>query len=320
MEDWRFDSLSHIPASVIDWLWYPYIPFGKITIIQGDPGDGKTTLALNIAAILSRGDRLPTEFDYSYSHNTITTIYQTAEDGLSDTIKPRLEAAKADCDRIYTIMEDKVPLHFCDERIEKTIISTGARLLIMDPIQAYLGTKVDMHRANEIRPIMSRLESLANKHKCAIILIGHMNKSDKKAKYKGLGSIDITAAARSVLLVGRVNNHRYKRYMLPIKCNLATEGRAVLFSVGDTLTWEGFADENALMYDCDDSSTPTKLEEAERFLSHIFADGQPRASSDIQKMASSMEISERTLKEAKKALNIDSQKIGNTWYYVPCIK
>ena len=320
MDDWRFDSLSHIPTSIVDWLWYPYIPFGKITIIQGDPGEGKTTLALNIAAILSRGERLPTEDDYPYKHSTIKTIYQTAEDGLSDTVKPRLEAASADCDRIYTIMEDKEPLHFCDERIEKTIIETGARLLIMDPIQAYLGPKVDMHRANEVRPIMSRLESLANKHKCAIVLIGHMNKSDKKAKYKGLGSIDITAAARSVLLVGRVNNDKYKRYMLPIKSNLAPEGRAVLFRVGDTLIWDGFADENALMYDCEDSLPTTKLEEAERFLAHIFADGQPIASSDIQKMASRLEISERTPKEAKKALNIDSQKIGNTWYYVPCIK
>ena len=161
--------------------------------MQGDPGEGKTTLALNIAAALSRGEKLPTELDYRYGFDNIITVYQTAEDGLADTIKPRLNAALADCTKICTIIEDGVSLDFCDERLEKTLTETGARLLIMDPIQAYIGSDVDMHRANEIRPVMSRLETIAEKYSCAVLLIGHMNKSGKKAKYKGLGSIDITA-------------------------------------------------------------------------------------------------------------------------------
>lgn len=177
---------SEIEAKSVEWLWYPYIPFGKVTIIQGDQGEGKTTLALNIAAMLSKGEKLPTECEYEYRFDTVTSVYQTAEDGLADTVKPQLTAANADCTKICTIIEDGNSLDFCDERLEKTISETGARLLIMDPIQAYIGANVDMHRANEMRPVMSRLEAIAEKHGCAVLLIGHMNKSGKKAKYKGL--------------------------------------------------------------------------------------------------------------------------------------
>ena len=102
---------SEIEAISVDWLWYPYIPFGKVTIIQGDPGEGKTTLALNIAAILSRGEKLPTETDYNYTYDCVTSIYQTAEDGLADTIKPRLIAANAEAEanaKVSSSLTDEV--------------------------------------------------------------------------------------------------------------------------------------------------------------------------------------------------------------------
>lgn len=310
---------SEIEAAAVDWLWYPYIPFGKVTIIQGDPGEGKTTLALNIAAILSRGERLPTEFEYTYTYGSITSIYQTAEDGLADTIKPRLTAADANCSRICTIVEGSDALHFCDSRLEETIASTGAKLLIMDPIQAYLGADVDMHRANEIRPVMSRLETLAEKYSCAVVLIGHMNKSGKKAQYKGLGSIDITAAARSVLFVGRRDNDKQKRCLIPIKSNLAPEGRAVLFSVGDRLTWEGFADLDINRI-CSDTGTDnkaqSKVEQAEFFLKELFDGTTEVRSTEVESKAKEHGICKRVLDTAKKNLHISSRKSGDYWFYV----
>lgn len=310
---------SEIEAAAVDWLWYPYIPFGKVTIIQGDPGEGKTTLALNIAAILSRGERLPTELEYTYTYDNITSIYQTAEDGLADTIKPRLTAADANCSRICTIVEGSDALHFCDSRLEETIASTGAKLLIMDPIQAYLGADVDMHRANEIRPVMSRLEAIAEKHSCAVVLIGHMNKSDKKAQYKGLGSIDITAAARSVLFVGRRDNDKQKRCLIPIKSNLAPEGRAVLFSVGDRLTWEGFADLDINRI-CSDTGTDnkaqSKVEQAEFFLKELFDGTTEIRSTEVESKAKEHGICKRVLDTAKKNLHISSRKSGDYWFYV----
>ena len=141
-------KMSEVQSQEIEWLWYPFIPYGKLTIVQGDPGDGKTTLILNIAAKLSKGEGLDNDMNLMESMNI---IYQTAEDGLADTVKPRLEKAGADCERILIIDENDKSLSMADERLEEAIIQTGARMLILDPIQAYLGGGMDMNRANEAR-------------------------------------------------------------------------------------------------------------------------------------------------------------------------
>ena len=193
--------MSEVQSQEIEWLWYPFIPYGKLTIIQGDPGDGKTTMVLNLAAKLSKGEALDENMKVT---EPVNVIYQTAEDGLADTVKPRLELAGADCERIIVIDESDKSLSMVDERLEEAIVRTGARLLILDPIQAYLGGGMDMNRANEARDMTKKLGALAEKTKCAIILIGHMNKaSGNKAAYRGMGSIDFFAVARSVLLVGQ---------------------------------------------------------------------------------------------------------------------
>lgn len=141
----------------MEWLWYPFIPYGKLTIVQGDPGDGKTTLILNIAAKLSRGDGLDSEMKLSKPMNV---IYQSAEDGLADTVKPRLELVGADCERILVIDENEKSLSMVDERLEKAIVQTKARVLILDPIQAYLGGDMDMNRANEARDMTKKIRSI----------------------------------------------------------------------------------------------------------------------------------------------------------------
>ena len=180
--------MSEVQSQEIEWLWYPFIPYGKLTIIQGDPGDGKTTMVLNLAAKLSKGEALDENMKVT---EPVNVIYQTAEDGLADTVKPRLELAGADCERIIVIDESDKSLSMVDERLEEAIVRTGARLLILDPIQAYLGGGMDMNRANEARDMTKKLGALAEKTKCAIILIGHMNKaSGNKAAYRGMGSID----------------------------------------------------------------------------------------------------------------------------------
>lgn len=208
-------KMSEVQSQEIEWLWFPFIPYGKLTIIQGDPGDGKTTLVLNISAKLSRGERLDENMNITESVNI---IYQTAEDGLADTVKPRLELAGADCERIAVIDESEKSLSMIDERLEEAIVRTHAKLLILDPIQAYLGGGMDMNRANEARDMTKKLGALAEKYKCAIILIGHMNKaSGNKAAYRGMGSIDFFAVARSVLLVGRVEGEPNIRAVVQIK-------------------------------------------------------------------------------------------------------
>ncbi len=186
--DVKMIKMSDVQTQPIEWLWYPFIPYGKLTIIQGDPGDGKTTLALNIAAKLSNGKGLENEI---MKQEPVTIIYQTAEDGLADTVKPRLENAEADCSKILVIDESSKLLSMTDERLEKALIQTNAKVLILDPIQAYLGGGIDMNRANEARNITKQLGILSEKYQCAILLIGHMNKAaGNKVVYRGMGSIE----------------------------------------------------------------------------------------------------------------------------------
>lgn len=199
MAELKIVTMRDIEAEPVHWLWEPYVPAGKITIIQGDPGDGKTTLALAIAANVTTGSALPG----SGSTDPVSVIFQTAEDGLADTIKPRLEQFGADCGRVHVIDEDEQALSLSDERIERAIIRMDAKLFILDPLQAYLGG-ADMHSANGVRPLMKQLGLVAERTGCTIVIIGHLNKKGGKAQYRGLGSIDIYAAARSVLTVGRI--------------------------------------------------------------------------------------------------------------------
>ena len=145
--------LSEVESQQIKWLWYPFIPYGKLSIVQGDPGDGKSTLILNIAAKLSRGECIDENMNIT---EPVNVIYQTAEDGLADTVKARLEAANADGSRISIIDESDKSVSMTDDRIEEAIKRENAKLCIFDPIQAYLGGDTDMNRANEAREMTKK--------------------------------------------------------------------------------------------------------------------------------------------------------------------
>ena len=194
--------MSDVELTPVEWLWKPYLPFGKLSVLQGNPGEGKTYFAMHLAAACTNGKLLPN----MERMEPFNVIYQTAEDGLGDTVKPRLIEAGADLDRVLVIDDSDVQLTLSDERIEKAIIENNARLVIIDPIQAYLGADVDMNRANEVRPIFMRLGQVAQRTGCAILLIGHLNKAaGMQSLQRGLGSIDIAAAGRvvGVLFGGR---------------------------------------------------------------------------------------------------------------------
>lgn len=192
-------------------------PAGENHNFTGRPRRGKTTLALQIIAALTTGKPV---WEGAPPMEPVNVIYQTAEDGLSDTIKPRLVVAGADCARVMVIDDFDRALTLDDDRLEQAIEQTGARLVVLDPIQGYIGASVDMHRANEIRPLMYRIAKLAEKYGCAILLIGHMNKnSGEKSSYRGLGSIDFQAAARSVLVVGRIKDDPTLRVVCPAKAH-----------------------------------------------------------------------------------------------------
>lgn len=307
-EELKIIKLSEIKSKGVEWLWYPFIPLGKITIIQGDPGDGKTTLALNIAAALSRGTGFEKE---SFLNGSANVIYQTAEDGLADTVKPRLEASEAVCERILVIDESSKALSMTDDRIEGALISTGAKLIILDPIQAYLGSTVDINRANEARDMTKRLGMLAEKYNCAIVLIGHMNKaSGSKATYRGMGSIDFFAVARSVLLVGRVDGEPNLRAMIQIKNNLAEFGHSKAFSLNDgKFIWLGDYDISVEEVLGGFEVRGNKLEKGKELLRNLAVRRNLVPSTEIYAEATKLDISARTMEQAKKILGIEARKM-----------
>ena len=313
MAELKIISMDEVPVEEVEWLWYPYIPFGKLTIVHGDGGEGKTTLILQLAALLSRGEKLPCD---STERESIKIIYQTAEDGLGDTIKPRLLSGNADCSQIKVIDESEATLSMLDERIEKAIAETGAKVLILDPVQAYIGANVDMNRANEVRTVLSQLGRIAEQYRCAVILVGHLNKAQgNKSNYRGLGSIDFQAAARSVLVVGRIKDNPQVRVMAQSKSSLAPEGEPIAFELDkeNGFSWIGHYDISV-----DDLlsgiAKEKKSEQAENLILECLSKGK-YPQQVLLKKAQVAGISKRVLDEAKKSLGVKSTKEGNGWYW-----
>lgn len=313
-ENFDLKYFQDVKSKKVEWLWYPYIPYGKITIIQGDPGEGKTTVVLSLISMLSKGEPLP----FSNEKISAISIYQNAEDDNSDTIKPRLEHHKANCKNVCFIEKSDGLLFMDDDSIEKAIVKSKAKLLVLDPIQAYIGDNVDMNRANVIRPRMTRLKETAEKTGCAIVLIGHMNKnSTGKANYRNLGSIDISAAARSVLIVGKMGKDTNVKVLAQSKNNLAPVGKSLTFKIEKgQIKWIAKSNITAdeVLSGNHDKKTG-KLDTAKEYLLDRLSKG-PVLTKDLVEEAAVQGIGDRTLKTAKSTLPISSIKRNGIWYWI----
>ena len=297
-------KMSEVEETVVQWLWYPFIPFGKVTLIQGNPGKGKTWIAMAIAAYCTNGKELPNALPIE----PFNVLYQTAEDGIADTIKPRLAKCGADMTRVRFINEDEKQLSMTDDRIEKAIRQNNVRLMIMDPIQAYLGANVDMNRANEIRPLFRHLSTIAERTGCAIVLIGHLNKSSgSQSDYRSLGSIDIAAAVRSILFVEKVEKEKDQdiRVVYQQKDSLAKKENPVAFSLGEEgLKWLGEYDisiEDLLMGKAG-TKKETKLEKAQKLILELLSKRKMMCLEELEAELLAYGISSRTGRDARKQL------------------
>ena len=294
--------MSDVELTPVEWLWKPYLPFGKLSVLQGNPGEGKTYFAMHLAAACTNGKLLPN----MERMEPFNVIYQTAEDGLGDTVKPRLIEAGADLDRVLVIDDSEVQLTLSDERIEKAIVENNARLVIIDPIQAYLGADVDMNRANEVRPIFMRLGQVAQRTGCAILLIGHLNKAaGMQSLQRGLGSIDIAAAVRSVMFIGKLKHDPTMRILTHEKSSLAPPGASLAFSLGDEggFRWVGEYDITAdEMLSGIEPQRETKTQQAKDLICALLAGGKQVFSEDIDKAALERGIPGRTVRDAKREL------------------
>ena len=289
-----------IEQTSVDWLWFPYIPFGKLTIIQGNPGEGKTYFAMMLTAACTNRKLFPNMEDIE----PFNVIYQTAEDGMGDTIKPRLMEAGADLSRVMVIDDTEEALTLSDDRIEKAVRQNRVRLVIIDPVQAFIGADVDMNRANEVRPVFRKLGMIAEKTGCAIVLIGHLNKSSgTQSTYRGLGSIDIMAAVRSLIFIGKVRKDPTTRVLIHEKSSLAPPGETMAFKLGDEegFRWVGAYEISAdeLLDGKEGKATETKLERGAKLIRELLADKKEISIRELDEKAKEQGISGRTMRDVR---------------------
>ena len=311
---------SDIEPKEVKWLWYPYIPFGKVTLLQGDPGDGKSKFMLSLAALLSKGEALP--FSDEEEREPITIIYQTTEDDADDTVVPRFNSAGGNGDNLIFIKEDMKSLSFGDNRIREAIEKYNAKLLILDPMSSYIGESCSMNSANETRAEFNHLIAVAKETGCAIVIIAHMNKmKDSNPLYRTNGSIDIAGAARSILAIIRTANKEApaERYLVQVKSNLAPTGSAILFEVAESgvnfVSEMEMTAEEAFSSLAPKMGRPNETElRAKDFILEMLQDGEMLAN-DCEAKLEEAGFKKSTIKKAKKKAGVVSHKKGFLWYW-----
>ena len=317
MESKLLTLYSDVKAVPVRWLWYPYIAIGKITLLQGDPGDGKSTMMLNLIAELSKGGATP---DGKALGRPQRIIYQCSEDGACDTIKPRLDSCGADCRNIAFINEEIYDgLTLDDERIREAIIDFKPQLVVIDPLQSYIGNDSDLQIAVRARKLIRRVALWASTYDCAIVLIGHLRKKDSsKELYRGLGSIDVVASARSVLQVERNSEDEDIRIVKQVKNSLAPKGHDLRFEIRSDTGFRWLeAEENNAAVGTDSVFTElpkNKHELGAILLKKALADG-PVESNEIKKLMVQYRIGDKTLNEVKNTLGIKPFRKMRVWYW-----
>jgi putative DNA primase/helicase len=330
----RLDSFAQLQCAgdvqpqPINWLWPNRIALGKLTMIAGDPGLGKSLLSIELAKHVTNGIRWPVD---DTPCPTGDVILLSAEDDLADTIRPRLDAAGADPHKVY-LLERIIDINKKGQHIKRSFSlkrdvaaieqeleqRPQTRLIVVDPISAYLGG-ADSHNNSDIRSLLSPLSELANKKKVAVVLITHLNKSSSQgsAMYRATGSLAFVAAARAVFIVTRDQDDPDRRLFLPIKNNLGTDREGFAYRViqadngAPIVDWE----DEAVTISADDAlavlsnEDKTKRQDAISFLERKLKDRHVD-SEELFKSAESCGISRSTLNRAKSELGVDSFKTG----------
>lgn len=306
-------NMKDIQAQDVTFLWRPYLPIGKLVIMEGNPGEGKTFAALAMASSITRGTPFIESAEIWEMREPANVLYLSAEDGAADTIRPRLDRLSADVSKVYVVTgtqqgtDSQGVFTFEDlPLLEDTMQQIRPKLVVVDPIQAYLGASVDMHRANEVRPILAKLAVLAERYECVMLCIRHLSKGNaSKALFRGMGSIDFSAAARSVLLVGADSQDESRKAMVHLKSSLAAAGNPVGYELsGDGFTWTGVSSVTALdILGQESNEEKGALDDATEWLEEYLSDG-PKMKALIDKEAERKQIKQRTLRRAKEKLKI----------------
>lgn len=319
--------LSEVEPERVKWLWPSRIPCGRMTILDGDPGLGKSSLTMDVAARVSMGSAMPD--GSGGSRGPAGVVLLSAEDGLANTIRPRLDAARADVDRVaalrYVVERDhegepqkRLPTVQDVTELERTLREMDAALLVVDPLVAYLGSGVNAHRDQDVRAGLADLADLAERTGVAVLAVRHLNKSGGgNPLYRGGGSIGLIAAARSGLLVAPDPDDpdSDRRVLASTKCNLAKKPPALAFRVvpeNGTLriSWEGESDHDAsTLLEREDREDRTAREEAAHVLREELSEG-PRPVSELRHVAESLGVTWRTVRRAADSIDVQKERVG----------
>jgi hypothetical protein len=314
-----YQRLADMRPRATQWLWPGWLALGKLALLEGDPGLGKSFLTLDLCARLSSGRDLP---DGSPAVEPCNVIVLNAEDNVQDTVRPRLQAMDADLERIY-FLEGVADEHGDDLlrfprhalAIRELLAQTQAKLLVFDPLVAFLERRVAIHNDQCVRAALAILLALAEEKRCAILLVRHLNKTEKqRALYRGGGSIGFLAAVRCVWLAAADPKSPDFRVLIQLKNNLRALQPALAYQIADSaargpsVAWLGPSalGLGQLLGPTKTRGRPrTESERAEENL-RLFLEEAPRTRSEVLDFLQEQKISERTLRRAKQKLGIRS--------------
>jgi AAA domain len=318
----RVVRVADVESERVCWLWPGRLPLGKLVVVEGDPGLGKSTVLLDLAARITRGSQMP---DGAAGVDAADVVLLSAEDGVADTIRPRLEAAGGDLDRVHILeavaseggglRPPELPGD-CDA-LRSVVGERGAVLVVVDPLVAFLAAGVNSWRDHDVRRALHPLAAVAEQARCCIVVVRHLTKGGNlQALYRGGGSIGIAGAARLVLLVAPDPQDESRRVLAVVKSNLAVKAESLAYRlVPDPehdvarVEWLGTTSYSAdeLVRQPPDDEERTALAEAQAFLRDAFPDG-PRPAAEVKREARDTGISDRTLERARRSLGIESRR------------
>lgn len=299
-ENKYFIKYSDVETKQIDWLWFPYIPKGMVSIVQGDPKSGKTFMLIDIISRITRGDYKPLS-DEKFDVGNV--IFQNSDDPIEYSLKGRFEKQKADTTRVFCVDEKKEKLYFNNlDKLKKLIEEKKPVLVVIDPIQAYMGDG-DSNSMVQVRNALAPLKILAEQYNVAIVLVQHLKKGNEtKAIYKGAGSIDFVGFARSMLMVVK-DTENDERLFIHTTSNAAKEGHCLSYKITENgLEWlEDRGEVNADELISQDINT--KFENAKNFILGCIASKKEITANELQDLCKIGGFRKRTFDGARSILN-----------------